>query len=263
MTCADARSLLHAYADGELELARGLELEEHLHGCPACTRACTGLKALRGLLGAEPLRYPPPDGLRGKIRSALRRAEPPGASWRLRRGLAVAAAVALVALASWWFVRSWPRLSGDDRLAREVASAHVRSLLAEHLLDVKSADRHTVKPWFRGRLDFSPPVPDPAGKDFPLLGGRLDYLDGRPVASLVYGRRKHVINLFVWPAGATGDDAPRLRTWQGYQLCHWSQGGMTFWAVSDLNGEELREFAGLVRSQTPAAGDPAAGPGRD
>ena len=121
--------------------------------------------------------------------------------------------------------------------------------MAEHLYDVESTDQHTVKPWFQGKVDFSLPVKDFKDQEYPLEGGRLDYLDDRPVAALVYRRHKHVINLFVWPA-ADADSPPQTTTRRGYNLLHWTQGGLQFWAVSDLNAEELAEFGRLQR-ETP------------
>ena len=155
-----------------------------------------------------------------------------------------AAAVMILALVP--FLRG---PSVDDLLAREIVSSHVRSLMASHLADVPSSDQHTVKPWFAGKVNFSPPVEDLAKQGFPLIGGRLDYLDNRPVAALIYQRQKHFINLFIWPSGSDSDVEAKTVSRQGYNLFHWTRSGMTYWAVSDLNNAELQEFVQLVQNQ--------------
>src|SRR5256885_16555204 len=152
------------------------------------------------------------------------------------------AAAAIVVLALVPFLRG---PSGDDLLAREVISSHVRSLMANHLADVPSSDQHTVKPWFAGKLNFSPPVEDLARQEFPLIGGRLDYLDNRPVAALIYQRQKHFINLFVWPAGPGAEKAMNTISRQGYHLLHWLDSEFNYWAVSDISEKELQEFQQL------------------
>jgi anti-sigma factor RsiW len=167
-----------------------------------------------------------------------------------RRLLAVAASLALILTASWGLVRALRARSDDAFLIEELVATHVRSqLLPSHRFDVASADPHTVKPWFEGKLDFSPPVNDLAGQGFPLVGGRLDYLHNRPVAALVYRRRRHTINLFIWPSSPGGEAAPRRATRQGFHLFQWTGSGMTFCAVSDLNEGELQEFVRLIQGK--------------
>jgi len=216
------------------------------------------------LIRRHAARHMPPEGLAARIGQAVRAEEvvvaasPTPAPVRRNRGLwqglawfgtgaATAWGLALVLLAT--------PVPPSDALAEGVTANHVRSLMASHLADVASSDHHAVKPWFAGRLDFSPPVVDLAAEGFPLAGGRLDYLDGRTVAALVYRSGPHVINLFVWPAADAKAQAPVLSARQGYQLVHWAQGGMQAWAVSDLNAAELQNFAALLRERTatPAA----------
>jgi anti-sigma factor RsiW len=232
--------LLHAYADGELDLAHTLEVARHLDGCPACARVCAEVAALGAALRAGLPRFAAPARLRARIRAALRPAR--------RRWVGVAAALLVLALgaAAFGLLRG---ASAQDRLVQEVIDSHVRSELAAHLLDVESSDRHTVKPWFRGKLDFSPPVYDLVEGGFALAGGRLDYVNGRAVAALVYRRRRHVINLFVWPAARAGESSPRTEARQGYHLVGWRGEGMEWWVASDLNPGELAEFVRQVRGK--------------
>jgi anti-sigma factor RsiW len=249
VTCDETRDLLSPYADDELDPPRALEIERHLRQCPACAAALERTRSLGAMLRDPALYHEPPPDLHGRVRAALGRAR--GTRGRLaavpwRRLGAVAAAAALVAVALWGAARGLSAPSAEDLLAREVVASHVRSLMASHLLDVESSDRHTVKPWFTGQVDFAPEVKDVSAEGFPLAGGRLDYLDGRPVCALVYRRNKHVINVFVWPA-AGQVAAPRALTRQGFHLVRWADAGLTFWAVSDLNEEELRQFAELLR----------------
>jgi anti-sigma factor RsiW len=240
--------LLHGHLDGELDAANSLQFEEHLRTCPTCAGEYQRLLELRATLRQGGLRYRAPDALRTRILGALEPAStaPPATTttrwwqrlWQGQRlGLPVAAFAAGLAVAL-----VVPRQSVD--LEQELVSEHVRSLMANHITDVTTSDQHTVKPWFDGRLDFAPPVVDLANEGFALTGGRLDYIAGRAVAALVYKRREHVINLFIWPAERNGLTAKRTGSSvnNGYNTLHWSGSAMSFWAISDLNAVELQEF---------------------
>jgi len=242
-----------AYLDGELAAIDARALEAHLGQCPDCTRFRDERLVLRaGILAGVP-KFQASAALRERIRAAARAHS--GAPRRFTvqhvwRPLALAASLAAVALGSWTL--AWQRAAGAA-LADDVLTSHVRSLMPGHLTDVLSSDQHTVKPWFNGRLDFSPPVYDFTGRGYPLLGGRLDYVDGRAVAVLVYGRRQHVINVFQWPArGSAG--GPSRRTRQGYHELHWTTPDYTYWVVSDLGLAELQEFAQTLRQADSATG---------
>jgi anti-sigma factor RsiW len=248
VTCDELRELLHGYVDGELDLIHNLQVEQHLGDCPTCTAALRDLRSLRQTVGAAELYHRAPARLQERIQASLQPTRPSQTIGRLQvwRLLAVAASVGLLALvaygALWW--RSSP--AAEDRVAQEVFSSHMRSLLAVRgPVDKPSSNRHKVKPWFSGKVDFAPIVKDLEREGFPLVGGRLDYLANRKVAALVYMRHLHVINVFQWPARGMADRDPQLLTYQNYQLVHWTRAGTTFWAISDLNAEELQEFARL------------------
>jgi anti-sigma factor RsiW len=234
-----------------LDLARSLEVEQHMQECQVCATAYRNQIALRSALKDSSLYHSAPAGLEKRIRSSLRREAKSevgrrsfGWSW-LPVGVALAC-VLLMALVIWQAVPGL-RPSGDELLAQEMVSNHVRSLqLESHRTDVISSDQHTVKPWFDGKLDFAPPVKDFSGQGFPLLGGRLEYLNNRAVAALIYQRQKHFINLYIWPAEQSNVAEVATKR-QGYNLLHWTNSGMTYWAISDLNGVELHEFARLVQ----------------
>lgn len=249
MNCEEIHDLLHGYVDGELDLVRSLEIERHLQQCAACSGAVQRHLALRTALNGAALYQRPPAQLGERIRSSLRQANGrrPTLLSRSRRPLALAASLAVVALVAWGVLRLLSPAAAEDRLVQEVVADHIRSLLPGHLLNVESSDQHTVKPWFQGRVDFSPPVKDLTDQGFPLLGGRLEYLDNRNVAALVYKRHQHIINLFIWPAPADGDGVTRVMTRQTYHLIHWTKAGLTYWVVSDLNEMELRDFVRLIQ----------------
>jgi anti-sigma factor (TIGR02949 family) len=232
---------LDAYLDGELEPADAHALESHLGHCPECTRFLDARLALRSAIKARVPRLQAPTPLVEHVRNQMRPRRPvPRVVWR---SLALAASLAVVAFGGWRF--GFQRGVGAT-LADEVLTSHIRSLMPGHLTDVQSSDQHTVKPWFNGKLDYSPPVSDFASKGYPLLGGRLEYVAGRSVGALVYGRRQHVINVLLWPR--TGRDAgPAARTRQGYHLLHWVTRDYDYWAVSDLGLGELEDFKQLLQ----------------
>jgi anti-sigma factor RsiW len=244
MTCHDVGRRLDAYVDDELDPIERTSVADHIDGCPACRQRLARLESLGRLVRGMPY-YPAPDQLRTAVTSA------PGRGRDTPRVLAWAAAVTLVAsLGGASAVRSWQTARATSLMAQEVVNQHVRGLGADHLVDVRSSNQHTVKPWFQGKLDFSPPVADLASAGFALIGGRVDTLAGRPVAALVYQRREHLIHVFVWPISdrtATSD----ARTIRGFQERHWVHGGMSVWAASDLNDREMDEFARLLQSSTP------------
>jgi anti-sigma factor RsiW len=251
MNCEDMQDFIHAYMDGELDLVRNLEIEKHIRDCQSCLREYKNYKALKSAMSSGSLYFKPPQDLKRRIQSAVRKEEgkaeimPRMAPWHW---LSLGASLALVTVVIWTFVPVLTSHFGDDPLTQEIISGHVRSLMADHLTDVPSSDQHTVKPWFNGKLDFSPPVKDLANNGFPLIGGRLDYIGNKPVAVLVYKRRKHFINLFIWPSTRGSNVGEKMVMRQGYNLIHWTKSGMTYWAVSDLNNSELQEFVQAVQS---------------
>jgi len=254
LSCQQTHELIHAYLDGELDVVKNIEIEKHLADCGGCTQTYKSMRSLQGALTDGALRFEPPANLERRLRSALHREEKTQPKliifhWHwLTAGAALLTAVIVIAVL--WAI--FARQSPDDLLAQEVVSSHVRSLMADHLTDVPSSDRHTIKPWFDGKLDYSPTVKDLSEHGFSLNGGRLDYVGNRPVAALVYQRRQHSINLFVWPTNEAPSASEKASERQGYNLIRWSNGGMTYWAVSDLNLAELQQFVQLLQEQSQA-----------
>jgi anti-sigma factor RsiW len=255
VNCDEARTLLHGYLDDEIDLVRHLEIEEHLRTCEGCSRAYGEQVALRSALQAEDLYFKAPSRLERRVRAVVR--DSARTPWLARVTTspwagAVAAAAAAVVLGM-LIAPMLFRPSSSERIADDIASAHIRSLMPGHLTDVPSSEQHTVKPWFAGKLDFSPAVVDLSGEGFPLVGGRLDYAAGRPVAALVYRRQAHLINLFVWPSSSTSEVAATADVRQGYNLLHWARGQTNYWVISDLNAAELGQFARLVQDRLASA----------
>jgi anti-sigma factor RsiW len=265
MNCDEATKLMDGYLDGELDPLTSQTIEQHLQDCRNCEqRYMANDKLIRAIGSAIPY-YKAPAGLRERIHSSLREeiAERPtrniapdaqplfprrqpeprtilfGTPWNW---LALAAAIIFAAIVGLNVVPRLQRPGADQFLATQLIASHVRSLMANHLMDVASSDQHTVKPWLDDKLDFAPPVVDLSSEGFPLVGGRLDYLDNRPVAALVYQRRKHFINLFIWPAASDSAKTTKTVTRQGYQLLHWADSDFNYWAVSDVNVNDLQAF---------------------
>ena len=245
MTCEQVQELIHAYIDGELDLLRNVEIEGHLSECESCRAEHQEHVNVRTLVHAGAQHFSAPEFLKKRIKKQLNSA-PPSRSMS-RRWLAAAAAV-ILALSGvlWLMVSARSQSRADNLVAQEVVSSHIRSMMLNHLVDVPSSDQHTVKPWFNGKLDFAPEVTDLADQGFPLAGGRLDYIENRTVAALVYQRRKHSINLFIWPSLGATDQPTQQFSLQGYNVIHWTRSGASYWAVSDVNSADLSEFAILV-----------------
>lgn len=250
MECRDARQLLGAHLDGELRGREALDVARHVEGCAECAAAYAALSSLQRAVRSEATRYRAPETLEARVRAALpasRRQEPNAVvrSWqRLALGSAFASALA-IAFAIGVFVT---KPQSDDLVADDIVASHVRSLMSGRPVDVASSERHTVKPWFAGKLDYSPPVLDLADQGFPLEGGRVDYVLHRPVAALVYRRHQHTINLYVVPASpGAASSGPTAETRQGFQLLRWIHGGMEYIAISDAEAGELAQLrAALV-----------------
>ena len=256
MDCNETRRLLEAHLDGELDLVRHTEIEAHLRECPACAQLLANADERRTALREGLPRFSAPPSLAEKIRAALpvelppqetRAASRPEAGslfqfWKYA-GIAAGFAVALFAGFRWGGLHERQNLVFDEAVA-----GHVRSLQVDHLTDVASTDQHTVKPWFAGKLDFSPPVIDLATAGYPLTGGRIEQMDGRPAAALVFHRRQHAINLFIWPATRAALPAGRAGH-HGYHAESWSSGGLNFLAVSEIPADEVAAFAATFRAQ--------------
>lgn len=263
ITCAEALELLPVYGDGELDLSRTLAMEAHIAICPNCAAADRVQRGLSTALRAGVPYYQAPSTLRAQLSAQLsensNRAtlQPHLTTHRYRRWARWAAPLAAALVLAVGVNAVLTGLQRRSALTDEVVASHVRSLMVAHLGDVLSSDQHTVKPWFAGKLDFSPPVHDLAAQGYTLAGGRIDYIDHRPVAALDYRRRRHVINLFVWPSPSRGEAAPKASVRAGYNIAQWTAGGMNYWAVSDLSADELLGFAqqmhSMGRFQVPSA----------
>jgi anti-sigma factor RsiW len=240
--CTLHRDLLEAYLDGELGFERTLEVEAHLASCRVCSLEVQSWKEIRTKMQGADLYHRAPAQFEAKLRKLLPPTQTERIPW-FQRLLLVAGGAAFataVLLLSFTFMHP-----AGPSPAQAIVVSHIRSLMADHLMDVISTDQHTVKPWFDGKLDFAPPVQDFAADGYPLAGGRLDYLENRKVAVLIYHRALHIINVYVWPAPDNENSAISTQTVNGYNVVSWKKNGFEFRAVSDLNTAELRDLARL------------------
>jgi len=250
MTCDEASVLLHALVDGELDAGHAREVEAHIAGCARCAAELASARELQQSLRGHNLSFTAPPSLRLSIDRAV-----PSPAMTSRRsvlkGFAAGSIMSAAAAASIAVVIV--RGDRDSTILGEAVSAHLRSLQADHLTDVLSSNQHTVKPWFNGRIDLAPPVIDLTGEGFTLIGGRLDFIDGKPVAAIVYRRRVHVINLFVMQGMGQALPAPKLEVIQGFNILRWTDQGFNLMAVSDLAQDELEEFQNKFEAAAKAA----------
>src|SRR4029077_12013589 len=258
MKCDESKVLLHTLIDGELDARHARDVEAHMASCAGCGEKFAAFRTMHDVMSAAPLKETAPAHLRNRIEALMvipasrvvsirqfmqptRRSFFGGFAMGSVLSGAVAGRLALTVM----------RKDQEKTIAEEVVLAHIRSLQGGHLMDVETSDRHTVKPWFDGRVDVAPPVVDLTAESFPLLGGRLDYIEGEPVAAIVYQRRKHVINLFVAQQLAEKNRRPNAKSIQSYNCRHWTQEGLDLWAVSDIVGDELDEFVQKIASAVP------------
>jgi anti-sigma factor RsiW len=250
MKCDEVRRMLDAYVDGELDLTRRVDVETHLPDCVTCKDAAEDITQFCSLVRMNAPVYKGPPELKAKIRAALRKESKPRAGWFSRFSLPLAYAAAGLAL-SFGLTWTWRTFSPakDQALVAQAISNHIRSLIAADVADVKSSDVYTLKAWFTGKLDYSPPVVDLAKAGFPLIGGRIDMLDQRTVAAIVYRHGNNVINLFVWPASIRKIDL-NVRSDRGYHFCGWNKAGLNYFCISEISSIGLEAFEDQVREQT-------------
>jgi anti-sigma factor RsiW len=252
MNCEEAELLLHALIDGELDAGHERDVENHVAACPRCAAALKDYRAMSKMIAEGGAHYKAPLELRRRIEQTLPQPRAVPNRRAVLRGFALGSAVS--AMAATGLVAIVLRNDDIERIQSEVVSAHLRSLQAGHLTDVISTDQHTVKPWFNGKLDVSPPVIDLTAQGFTLIGGRLDYIDARAIGAVVYRRRQHVINLFVSQTSSTERRPAKIDTIQGFNIRHWSERGLNYWAVSDLAKDELADFGERFENAIRAAG---------
>jgi anti-sigma factor (TIGR02949 family) len=266
MTCDEIVPAIDPFLDGELAPTVAGYVAAHVADCTECAQRLAEARAVSRAVHEELPALAAPDELRSRVLSAIRAPAASPGTTRGRRSAwrpqwLAAAGLFLAAGGAGWLAgaahgRSGVADGGSVGVRDAIVASHLRSLQASHLVDVPSSDRHTVKPWFNGRLDFSPPVVDLTTQGFPLIGGRLDYIDGHPAAALVYGRARHMINVFIWPTRPDEPAEARPSALRGYNVRHWTRDGMTYWAVSDVASTDLDTFVSLVSAVQPT-GQPA------
>jgi anti-sigma factor (TIGR02949 family) len=256
--CPEWRVMLHGFIDGELDSVHAAQFEDHLATCPDCSAEMDEVRAVRKTIGQDGVRWPPPQALRSHVLSMLSFEQEVARSSLRTPNRLPAWRSTLSFIRQWSFVPSLAALAASVflfasapsqtvLLQDQILASHVRSMMADHLTDVLTSDQHTVKPWFNGRIDFSPPVSDLSNEGFPLIGGRVDYIGGRAVAALIYRRHGHIINLFIWPASPASQTST---VHDGYNMAQWSDGGLVFWAISDVSPGDLTEFQRVFRATT-------------
>ncbi len=247
MNCRDAEPLLHARLDDELDVAGAMDVDRHLSECRACAAQYAALQNLKREIAAAQPAHALPSHLERELAYRFISQGPwlarlRSRAWQSAAALAGAAAciAALVIL-----LPTMRTTNGTSAIAGEILDNHLRALQSGHLFDVESSDRHTVKPWFQGKTDFSPPVPDLTNDGFTLAGGRFEVIHQEPAAAIVYKRRQHVISLYVSPSPG-GEAKPALQDLGGYHLLHWRHDNLSYWAVSDVASADLRDFSSLI-----------------
>ncbi len=247
MNCNEARHLVHAYHDGEMDLNRTLEIEQHLETCAGCSAAYDNLRVLQSALRDDALYFKAPATLQRRIRTALHKQDQASAERFAGTWWQIPASMALASVLTLTLTALLVRAPTEADLTDEVVASHVRSLQYDHLTDVPSSDQHQVKPWFNGKLDYSPPVQDFTEQGFALQGGRLDYFAKRQVAALAYRHKGHPINVLLWPAEQATQAHTEKLTRDGYHVIHWVQQGMNYWVISELNAADLQRFVALLQ----------------
>ncbi len=244
MDCEQTKILIDAFIDNELDIPNSLEVERHIHACQSCSNVYKNYLVIQSALKNEEMYFSPPTELKEKIADSIKSSEKKQVNTKTSMYLWQGAAAVFASTAIFLLIVTLFRSSSspEEQVTEQIVNNHMRSLMPNHLTDVQNSDQHTVKPWFNGKLDFSPPVADLSAQGFTLVGGRLDYINGQPVAAIVYQRKSHYINLFFWFSDNKDNVTKKASVSRGFNLIHWTNGNRNYWAVSDINLTELDEF---------------------